>query len=308
MIDILMAVYNGEKFISQQLDSILKQSYGEWHLLIHDDGSTDNTVDIVNKYAQMYPERITVIDDGIKCGGAKKNFFHLMKYSEAPYVMFADQDDVWKKDKVKHAYESIKQAEGSYPPETPLLLHGDLQVVNKDLELISSNMSKMQKLDMKKSAFKDYLVQNNVTGCTVIYNRVLGKMCTDMPDEAIMHDWWLALIAACFGAVIYMDYSDILYRQHGNNTEGAKNLKNPFYLIKKLFSGKDVKGTLELTYKQAEAFENIFGEELNKEGKELIAAYLSLKKLKKLKKYRVVKKYGFMKTGFARKLGYILFV
>ena len=262
MIDILMATYNGEKYIKEQLDSILKQSHNEWRLLIHDDGSTDNTVDLVREYATKYPEKIRFVEDNVRTGGAKNNFFHLMKLSEAEYIMLADQDDIWMPDKVALAYNAILQKETKYGVDMPIMCHSDLKVVDADLKLLDESFFAMQKLDSNKNGFKDILVQNNITGCTAIFNRALNMLCSSMPDEAIMHDWWLGLIASAFGKVFYMDDKAIQYRQHDNNTEGAKNLKSPKYLMKKLLNKQEITESIHKTYIQAEKFYEEYADKL----------------------------------------------
>lgn len=307
MIDILMATYNGEKFIKEQLDSILNQSFVDWKLYIHDDGSTDRTVEIINRYAADYPEQIAFVNDEKKTGGAKYNFWHLIQNSNADYIMLADQDDIWEKDKIFHAYTEMRNYERRYE-NVPILLHTDLKVVDENLNMMDKSFFDMQKLDKERGRFNDVLVQNNVTGCTSIMNRALKEKCKNMPEEAIMHDWWLALVASCFGVIGHIDYTDILYRQHGNNTEGAKNLKSIGYLLKKLFSKKDVREALTETYEQAARFYDEYKNEMDEDKKEVIEAYLTLSSGSKLKKYSILKKYGFMKSGFARKLGYILYI
>ena len=308
MIDILMAVYNGEKYIRQQLDSIINQSYQDWQLLIRDDGSDDGTQEIIKEYAEKYSGKIKIIKTDKSGIGAKNNFFELMKCSTSPYIMFSDQDDIWLKEKVKHAHDSILQAEEKYGKDTPLLCHGDLCVVDKDLEVIDSSMAHMQKLDFKKNKLSDYLVQNNVTGCTVIFNKALNSLCRSMPEEAIMHDWWLALVASVFGKVCFMDSTDILYRQHGNNAEGAKNLKSIKYLLKKLTDGEKARKSIQKTYLQAESILKEYGERLNPVQKETVNAYISLSGKGKIDKIKTVRKYGFIKSGFVRRLGHFWFV
>lgn len=308
MIEILMATYNGENFIEEQLKSIENQDYKEWKLLIRDDGSTDQTMEIVRRFCGKHPQKVTVIEDKSEKKGSKYNFHTLLKASEAEYIMFCDQDDIWEKDKVSSAYKHMEHIQKKYNEKTPILCHSDLKVTDSKLNIINDSMFDMQKMNRRKKKFRDYLVQNNVTGCTVIMNRALAQLCKEMPDEAIMHDWWYALIAAAFGKVCYMGEGHILYRQHGNNTEGAKNLKSPVYLLKKLFDRKEVKRTLGLTYRQAEAFRNQYADKMDKEVKEIADAYISLENMGKLKKYRMIKKYGFMKSGLARKIGYLFFI
>lgn len=306
MIELLMATYNGEKFIAEQIESLLNQSFQDFKVLIHDDGSTDKTVQIIKEYVEKYPGKIIFVEDNIKTGGAKNNFQHLLEMSTEKYVMLCDQDDYWEKEKIEKAIEIIKKSEKE--SDMPILCHGDLKVADGELNIKSMSMFDMQKLDKRKKELRDLLVQNNVTGCTVIMNRALVKKCREMPKEAIMHDWWYGLVAAAFGKVEYIGDAGIKYRQHGNNTEGAKNLKNPIYLLRKLFDRKNVKRTLQETYRQAKAFNEIYGGSMEKEKKEILDAYISMENKGKLKKYRIIKKYGFMKSGMARKLGYILFL
>ena len=109
MIDILMATYNGEKYIEEQIISILKQSVCDWNLIIQDDCSNDKTVDIIKKYAERYPDKIKYYLRKHQSGSAYKNFFSMIKYSNAEYVMFADQDDVWKEDKIEKQVSFLEE-------------------------------------------------------------------------------------------------------------------------------------------------------------------------------------------------------
>ncbi len=308
MIDILMATYNGEKFIGEQIKSIVDQSYTDWTLLIHDDGSTDSTISIIEEYVKMYPEKIKFILDGVKTGGAKNNFYHLMKLSSAEYIMFADQDDIWEVDKVQLAYDVISKNEKKLGKEMPILCHSDLVVVDSKLKVINDSFFDMQKLDHCKNRFSDLLVQNNITGCTTIFNKALLDKCRTMPAEAIMHDWWLGLVASAFGVVCFMGGKKIRYRQHGNNTEGAKNLKSPIYLLKKVFNKKEISESLYKTYIQADVFYKEYMDELSEENAEIVEAYLSLSTDSKIERLKTIKKYGFMKSGLVRKISYLFFV
>lgn len=308
MIDILMAVYNGETYLEQQIESILQQSCTDWRLLIHDDGSTDRTVALIEEYQERYPDKVQILQDGIRTGGAKNNFFHLLKHSDADYVMFADQDDVWEVWKVQSAYEQLKRVEDNEEKDIPILIHGDLQVVDSSLQQINASMYDMQKLDKNKNQFRDYLVQNNVTGCTTMINRALREKCLEMPEDAIMHDWWLALLASAFGRVEFMGESGILYRQHGHNTEGAKNLKSIGYLWNKVFQGQEIRNTLELTYRQAEAFSKLYSAELSEEKREILNAYLGIKNRSKWNRLKTIRRYGFGKSGVVRQIGYLFYV
>ena len=308
MIDIIMAVCNGEKYIKEQIDSILNQTHQDWRLLIHDDGSIDNTVSIIDEYMEKYPQKICLLADGVVTGGAKYNFFHLMKEADADYIMFSDQDDVWEKDKVLKSYEFINKREKELGKDVPILCHSDLKVVDSKLNIINESFFDMQQLSKTKNHFNDLLVQNNITGCTVIMNKALKQLCKEMPDRAIMHDWWLGLLASSFGKIYHMEHKEILYRQHDNNTEGAKNLKSVKYLVKKLFNKREIYDSLNKSYAQAAAFNQIYGSQLSNENKDILRGYLLMKRASKFEKWSLMREYGFMKSGMVRKISYIFFV
>jgi len=231
-IDILMATYNGEKYLAEQIDSIIGQSFQDWRLIIHDDGSSDSTVQIIKNYVNDYPEKILNIDDGIVTGGAKNNFFHLMKYAKAENIMFSDQDDVWMKRKIEFSFRKMVETERNNP-NLPILVHTDLQVVDEDLNTISDSMFKIQKL-RKVLSFEDYLFVNNVTGCTVLANSKAIKFYNKNCKSILMHDWWLAIkVKQNHGVVVLLDSPLIKYRQHAGNVVGSVE-KNLSHTLKKI--------------------------------------------------------------------------
>ena len=139
MVDILMATYNGELYLEEQIKSIIKQSYKNWILYIRDDGSKDNTLKIINRYTYKYPDKIKLIADDRGNLGSNMNFKELMQYSKNEYCMFCDQDDVWLEDKIKLSLDKIKKLENKYGKNTPILVHTDLKVVNEKLDEISES-------------------------------------------------------------------------------------------------------------------------------------------------------------------------
>lgn len=307
-IDILMATYNGEKYLSAQIDSILKQTHANWKLLIHDDGSNDKTVDIIKEYCSKYPEKIEFIDDSIKTSGAKNNFLHLLRFSNAEYIMFCDQDDVWFEDKIELTYKKMQENEGKYP-NSPLLIHTDLQVVDKNLSILHKSFIDFIGLDAKKGEKLNYLIcQNCITGCTIMINKPLLKLCALIPKEALMHDWWLGLIGSCFGKIIFIDKPTLAYRQHENNTLGAKKfgfkvlLKGGRHYMKyKLNIGF-------LAMRQAQAFTDVYGIELQKRPEyDLFTTYAKLNHYNYFQRKYLIIKYGFWRQGFFRNMIWFLF-
>ena len=140
MIEILMATFNGEKFIRQQIDSILAQSCGDWHLTVSDDGSKDETVAIIDDYQFRYPEKIRRICSQKKFGTARDHFFWLLRNCTADYICFSDQDDVWKPDKLRLFAERIREIEEAEGKNTPILVFSDLCVVDEALNVINDSI------------------------------------------------------------------------------------------------------------------------------------------------------------------------
>jgi len=221
-----MATYNGAAYVENQVDSIIDQSFFNWCLLIRDDGSCDTTMDIINAISRQ-DSRVTVLEDGLGRVGVNENFHELLHsaYQDGSnYFLLSDQDDVWQQDKLSSQLNAMQQLEQQFP-RSPLLVHSDMEVVDEKLERIAPSFMHHQDIDHEeRDAAKVLLAQNFVTGCTVLVNRRLLDIALPVPDEALMHDWWLALCAAVFGHIGYIDKPLVKYRQHGKNEVGAKHL------------------------------------------------------------------------------------
>ena len=310
MIDILMATYNGEKYLCEQLDSILRQSNKNWRLIIRDDCSTDNTVTIIQEYQAQYPDKVVLIQADSPSGSAQNNFFQLIKYwqqhGDANYIMFADQDDVWMQNKIQRTLHHMQMLEQHYGRNIPLLVHTDLMVVDTELNVINPSMFAMQNMDANRNQLNHILVQNIVTGCTMMVNKPLLDMVAEIPQHAIMHDMWLALIAAAFGQIDFVDEAAILYRQHGNNANGAKNVRTLRYFLWKLIGAKEIHHGLIKQYRQADELLNLYGTMLDEQQQNMLQAYGAMESYNIMQKYRVLKNYKLYKKGLIRKLGQIL--
>lgn len=306
MIDILMATYNGETFLRAQLDSILQQSNQDWQLIIRDDCSTDATVQIIKEYQLLRPEQIRLIRAEQPSGSAQNNFFQLLQYSTAEYVMFADQDDVWLKDKVQNTLEKMRELEEQYGAETPLLVHTDLAVVDAALRVINPSLFQMHNMDAARNQLNNIVVQNIVTGCTMMVNRALLDLVTEIPVHAVMHDMWLALVAAAFGQIGFLDRATMLYRQHGQNVKGARDMRSLLFIAEKLSELKIIKQTLSEKYQQAEEFLDIYQMILSLQQRQILQAYSLLGQQPIWKKYQVLKKHQLYMKGIIRNLGQIL--
>ena len=297
-IAILMATYNGEKYICQQIDSILSQTCKDWELYIHDDGSTDNTIAAVESYVEKYPDKIHLID-GKSTGGAKYNFFYMFGQVEAPYYMTCDQDDVWLEKKIELTYDKMLTIEDK--ADISCLVYTELRVVDSELNTIADTMSGYQSLDCHKRTINQFILQNSVTGCTMMVNRALrDKMLriTDI-DNTIMHDWWAALVAAQFGKTAFIDEPTILYRQHGDNSLGALGINKLSYIVRRVWQKKQIRESMRLGRLQAREFAKTY----NLPADSLAVRYAALEDKSRCERQRFYKENDMYKTGTMRRLG-----
>ena len=217
-IDILLATYNGEKYLEEQLDSILNQTYKNIRLVISDDNSKDNTINILQKYAQkdnriqlyLQPQNLGVV----------KNIEFLLNKVENRFYMLSDQDDVWLLEKIEKTVEKQKETNAD-------LVFGDLEVVDKNLNTIYESFGDYMLLNKK---IKKYIntnrinyLYNCVTGCTLLSKKEYIEKILPLPtvSKHLIHDHWIGLIVSLNGKLAYMPEKYIKYRQHGDNEVGT---------------------------------------------------------------------------------------
>ncbi|MTL19531.1 glycosyltransferase [Turicibacter sanguinis] len=213
-VDILLATYNGEKYINYQIESILNQKFSDFRLIISDDCSTDNTVSIIEKYLKI-DERIVLYKQK-KNLGYIKNFEYLLSKSDAEYIMFCDQDDVWVSEKIQKQLDYICNKDCS------LVYSNVILVDEKDNELNKDYYEELRINPLSKKCKKNILFRNPIIGNTVIINKQLKDKLISIPDS-IPHDWYLGIIASLEGGVEYYPERLVRYRQHSNNTSGVKS-------------------------------------------------------------------------------------
>lgn len=220
---IVMATYNGSRFIEEQIRSIQAQSYSDWILYIRDDGSRDDTVKKI-LLVESKDQRIKLVQDKLGNQGPIGNFSTLMNLAlkeKADYVFFADQDDVWLQDKLAIMLGGMRSLELTYGNNKPLLVHCDLTIVNDNLAPIANSFMNYSRLSPTKADFGLLLCQNQVTGCACLINHTLLEFACPVPNNVLMHDWWLALLASAIGKIGFIPKQLVLYRQHGGNVLGA---------------------------------------------------------------------------------------
>ena len=231
-IQILLATYNGENYLRQQLDSIIAQEYKCWGLLIHDDGSDDNTISILNEYQNNYPKKVKLLIDQKTFSSASKNFFHLIqnRSRESNLYCFCDQDDIWHKSKLKKIIEKYDAIED----KIPTLIHSDLSLIDAKGKLLEKSHNKLinyQKNFLNKNTILYY---NPVPGCSMSINSALADKIS-CSEYMVMHDWWILLSAMYLKAtVLYIKMPLVKYRQHSANVSGYKK-SNILILVIKLF-------------------------------------------------------------------------
>lgn len=304
---ILLAAYQGATFLPAQLDSLLAQTHPNLEIIVSDDGSTDGSAEILSEYAAAHPEKILYYRSGCRFGSSQAHFLHLLRqFRDAPYLMFCDQDDVWHSSKVSRSLSALK--ENCPDPAVPALLHTDLRVVDRNLQVLNPSFLRFSGLDGNALSLPQLLTQNVVTGCTILMNRALSDLFCSAPElgDVLMHDWYLSLVAAACGKIFFLDEATIDYRQHGGNVVGAKNVRNPSYVFRKLLHA-DLKKSFSDTTAQAASLLAAFSFSMSKANQEVLCQYSRLPTYSKLQRLQLYNRFGFWKQGLPRRVGQILF-
>ncbi|MGB4247129.1 MAG: glycosyltransferase family 2 protein [Pseudohongiellaceae bacterium] len=270
-IAILMPTYNSARFLREQVDSLLAQTWQNFVIVTRDDGSSDDSRTVMNDYASAHPEHFHIVPSDGRNLGAAGTFACLLDHALAnktllglqkAWLMFCDHDDVWYPHKIAVTMQRMQQLEADNPG-APALVHSDLQVVDDERRQIAPSFVDYQGIQPHKNGFARMLVSNTVTGCTAMINEELARLALPIHDNAIMHDWWLALVASAFGRIAYIEEPLIDYRQHGANTIGAREFRKsgrPHLLIR-IFDNQHAEA-FSATAKQARAFSAVYGARL----------------------------------------------
>jgi glycosyltransferase involved in cell wall biosynthesis len=308
MISILVATYNGENYIADQLESLLNQTYQNFKVFVRDDCSTDNTLQVLERYHMQYPNKIYFSKSDSNSGSAKHTFFTLMLQHKDDFVMLCDQDDVWKPNKIEISLCEMNRMRNQYGADTPILVHTDLTVVDENLSLINPSYKKMLDADYSRKKLNHLLSQNILTGCTSMLNLPLANLINKEPEFCIMHDWWIIMVASCFGYISGLDKQTMYYRQHKNNSVGAVNVKDIKYQISKALHSDDIRTALNDTYIQAQNFLDVYQDKLSTEQVELIENYISIPNLSKIEKIELLIRKDFFKNTLSRKVAQLLYI
>jgi glycosyltransferase involved in cell wall biosynthesis len=310
-IDILLSTYNGERFVERQLESIVAQMDDRCRLLIRDDGSSDGTRAIIERFVARYPGRIVQTDETGPRLGTCRSFGRLLAQADADYIVFCDQDDVWLPGHIATPLARIKAVEAETGGGTPVLAHTDLVVVDEHLHRIAPSFWAYSNLNPQRGhRLNQLLVQNVVTGSAMTINRALARLALPIPQGAVLHDWWLALVASAFGRVEAIPEQTVLYRQHGNNVLGATSYGWRYVArraMQVLCQGATTR-CFGRAQGQALALLERFTTRLHAHDKAAIGAFVNLKRAGFFDRRLLMLKHGFLGTGRLRNLGWLMMI
>lgn len=263
-VEVVMPIFNGKNYLAQQIESIYQQTLRPARLLIRDDGSTDGTLELIASLEHRYGNWIHRVDGNAHLGCcASVNV--LLSATRARYVALADQDDIWHPEKLEQSLELLRQMESLYGETTPLLVHGDLRLVDAEGQPMGHTFFAYQRLDPRRTSPADLAFTNVVTGCTCLFNRSLLTKALPIPAEAAMHDWWIALVASVFGRIGLLNRVCIDYRQHSHNLLGATGLGWDYWFprLLSILRGKRNKHQVMGVLWQSAVFRQRYGIELS---------------------------------------------
>lgn len=226
-ITVLMSTYNGEKYLHEQISSLLSQQDVNLNILVRDDGSTDTTINILDQYQH---EKVLTWYTGKNLRSARSFLDLVSNAPDSEYYAFCDQDDVWKPDKLKKALEALELQDNSIP----LLYCSNYQLVDDNLKPLPDNGH------VSTTTFNAALVSSCCTGCTVVFNKTLRDyLCLGIPEVIVMHDDWAHKVCLALGGkVIYDNSKTLYYRQHRNNVDGGRHtvLHKIIGILSRIFS------------------------------------------------------------------------
>ena len=307
---VLMATYEGERYICQQMDSILGQTLKELKLMVSDDGSKDKTREILKEYRNQYPDRIVLkhpVQEGDhqnkeQVSGAAMNFFWLLAQASGDYILFSDQDDVWKREKAEKLLKHMKKLEKRLGKDYPILVHSDMEVTDEDLNMTAPSFFDYQHCNPKRTSFAEVLVENPVTGGGAMINKALADLLLKVPEACCMHDWWMALTASCFGTISCIREPLYQYRQHENNVLGAKATGSLEDIKQRARRQAQVEENYRKMFAQAAAFGKMYHEQMSTEQKNILRSFLALPLQSPAGRLHNIVKNHFFKTSLIQTL------
>lgn len=257
---VLISTYNGEKFLREQLDSILNQTYKNIEIVIRDDGSSDGTIDVIKEYQEKYDN--IKLKEGTNIGFIR-SFFKLLELAEADYYAYCDQDDIWMENKIALAVELLDKADNSKPN----MVFGNSDYYNENMEFLKKGE------EHKEFSFKNSLYECVAQGMTMTINNEAKKIILEnIPEKCLFHDWWTYMICSGLGEVFYNDETTVKYRRFEKNAtaEGQNIIKIFLWRIEKLLSDNGLK---DIKMQQLE-YKKMFYDTLSSGNKEILDIFV----------------------------------
>ena len=274
---------------------------------MQDDGSDDDTPALLRKAAQ--DGSFLLGTEGGQHLGAIGNFWSLLRQSDGELIALCDQDDEWEPNRLSRCREALELAEARWGADTPLLVHSDCRLVDAEGALLQESFFRHQGWDPAAVTLSRLLVQNNVTGCTLMMNAALRRLVAEHADPASMHmhDWFIALTAAAFGHIVFLDEPLVRYRQHGVNVMGASRQTLLQRGMKALGAWQKGKARIALTYRHTRAFREAYGALLPDEAAAVIDRYLATERMGKIRRVMAVRRGGYTMQSRITRMGQLLF-
>lgn len=305
---VLLTAYNGSNHLPVLLESLAAQTDRDFTVLMQDDGSSDETPSLLSAVSK-HDNRFVFGNEQGRHLGAAGNFLSLLRQSDADYILLCDQDDFWEENKIAVLKQAIQDLEAQYGTDTPLLVHSDCSLVNESGEQIGDSFFRHQGWDPAAVTLPQLLVQNNVTGCTLIMNAALRKLVSAhaVAKDLFMHDWFIALTAAAFGRIAFVNRPLTRYRQHGDNAIGASAQSLLSRGVSALRNRQDARRRILLTYTHTAVFRKLYGEDLPDEARKVVDDYLATRHMHKISRVLAVRRMGCVMQSPVTRLGQLLF-
>lgn len=305
-VDIILSVYNGEKYLKEQLNSIFSQTHQNFKLIIRDNGSTDISPEILKSYSLKYPDKVFIDPNHKQILPLYLSFSALLNFSTSPYVMFCDADDVWLERKIEKSLSKIQDLEATHSKLTPCLVFSDLYIVDQSLNVVSNSMFRFQSLKPDNMKLNYLLAQDIACGNTYILNQSLLKLINPIPHGAGMHDIWASLVAVSLGKVSYLKEPLILYRQHGNNVCGSVTIiQKSWWYLKRI---KSIRSKIDEKFQIARVFSENFSYLLSDPDKKIIREFLNIHKANYFQKRKIIFKNKFYFNTLLGTIAFLIFV
>ena len=308
-VSVIVPVYNVEKYLARCLDSLVAQTLEDLEIICVNDGSTDNSANILSVYAEK-DERIKILPQHEPNKSACKHFLYMLENVESDLFLFSDQDDVWTKDHIStlvEKYVSLSENE----KKLPILIHSDLYVTDKNLNVISKSFFDYALLSKHPVHKNSYFLENNVTGGVMLINKKLKDFVFKNEnylrvniEKIPMHDQFFALLAFKFGKIIFIDKPLEFYRQHENNVVGKKNVKSIKNIFNKILSIDN--SWLKKSQEFVSFFLTCYFDLLSADERDVLSKFIDLRKFSKLKAVRFLIQNDFLKENRKRQILQIL--